>query len=498
MLEMAIDDFPSDIFNDLLPERDELPDETEEPLFDVRPILRAVTSGDDAPVDEAWPTIDHGNVARVWCERYGKNWRYVSKWGKWLYFNGTRWEVDQLRRINHETRQFVLRVSYWKCASGLAPAAMKELRGMPFVGHVQQDIRSHLDINASPEQWNSDDYLLCTPAGVIDLRTSKLIPARREHYMTKQTSVSPKRMDTPVWDNFLSKFMRGNKEMVDYLYRFGALCLSGDTSNQSLAFFYGVGQNGKGVFLKALLEIMGDYAIAADASVFMASGAEKHPTAIARLNGARAVIVDETEQGMRWNEQRVKRVTGGIKIEAHFMGQDDFEFMPRFKLAMAGNHKPVLRGIGKSMQRRIHLIPCLHVVPDAERDDYLQDKLRAEYPGILAKMIDAFPQWMEMRLSPPDEITAAVADYMDSSDVMGEFIQDRCIQTGETIRNALYQDYRDWMSSRGEKPWSSAAFYSALEERGYSSVRSATARTIKGLSLKQPTPQRSGGWHGED
>ena len=69
------------------------------------------------------------------------------------------------------------------------------------------------------------------------------------------------------------------------------------------------------------------------------------------------------------------------------MRQDFFEFLPQFKLIIAGNHKPGLRSVDEAIRRRFNLIPFTITIPPSERDELLPEKLKAELPGILAWMI---------------------------------------------------------------------------------------------------------------
>ena len=85
---------------------------------------------------------------------------------------------------------------------------------------------------------------------------------------------------------------------------------------------------------------------------FTASNTDRHPTELAALRGARLVTATETEEGRRWAESRIKQLTGGDPIAARFMRQDLFEFVPQFKLVIAGNHKPQLRNVDEAMRRR--------------------------------------------------------------------------------------------------------------------------------------------------
>ena len=100
---------------------------------------------------------------------------------------------------------------------------------------------------------------------------------------------------------------------------------------------------GKTTFINAITAAMGDYHKTAPIETFTASSHDRHPTELAGLRGARLVTANETEEGRRWAESRIKALTGGDPIPARFMRQDFFDYAPQFKLLVAGNHKPGLR-----------------------------------------------------------------------------------------------------------------------------------------------------------
>ncbi|MGA7346531.1 MAG: phage/plasmid primase, P4 family [Pseudolabrys sp.] len=139
--------------------------------------------------------------------------------------------------------------------------------------------------------------------------------------------------------------------------------------------------------------------------------------------GARLVTAVETEEGRRWAESRIKSLTGGEKISARFMRQDFFEFLPQFKLIIAGNHKPGLRSVDEAIRRRFNLIPFTITIPPSERDELLPEKLKAELPGILAWMIRGCTDWLERGLSPPQMVTTTAA-YLESEDAVAAWIED--------------------------------------------------------------------------
>jgi len=105
------------------------------------------------------------------------------------------------------------------------------------------------------------------------------------------------------------------------------------------------------------------------------------------------VTATETEEGRQWAESRIKSLTGGDRVSARFMRQDFFEFTPQFKLFIAGNHRPGLRSVDEAIRRRFHLVPFAVTIPAEERDGELTEKLKAEWPGILAWIVAGCLKW---------------------------------------------------------------------------------------------------------
>jgi putative DNA primase/helicase len=138
------------------------------------------------------------------------------------------------------------------------------------------------------------------------------------------------------------------------------------------------GANGKSVLLSTVAGILGDYYRTAPIETFTAANGERHPTDLAGLRGARLVSATETEEGRRWAESRIKQLTGGDIISARFMRQDFFEFLPAFKLFIAGNHKPSLRSVDEAIRRRFHLVPFAVTIPADERDGDGRSRTRSD------------------------------------------------------------------------------------------------------------------------
>ena len=180
------------------------------------------------------------------------------------------------------------------------------------------------------------------------------------------------------------------------------------------------------MLINTIAEISGEYHKAAPIETFTACAVDHHPTDLAGLQGARVVTSSETEEGRRWAEAKIKALTGGDKIAARFMRQNFFEFTPQFKLIIAGNHKPGLSTVDEAIRRRIYLIPFAVTIPPAERDLGLTAKLKAEWPGILAWMIEGCLAWQRDGLAPPPAVLNATAEYLEAEDAIQRWIDDAC------------------------------------------------------------------------
>jgi putative DNA primase/helicase len=145
------------------------------------------------------------------------------------------------------------------------------------------------------------------------------------------------------------------------------------------------------------------------------------------LQSVRLVIAQETEQGRSWATSKLKMMTGGDRITARFMRQDFFTYIPRFKIMILGNHKPILGNVDEAIRRRLHLIPFTVTIPENERDPRLAEKLKAEYPAILWWIMQGCEQWDEKGLVPPAKVRSATASYFATEDNVANWIANRCI-----------------------------------------------------------------------
>lgn len=462
---------------------------------------------------------DIGNAARL-VDRFGGDVRWCgSAQGEgFLVWDGMRWAPDTMRRVDHMTREVARDVvDYALELDTRARAAAQSTGGKPtpaqqaalnalreeaktwkkwakdseMVGHLKASIvTARADVAIQHEALDADPWAVNTRTGIVDLRTGFPREHAREELHTKLTGAGVGEGACPTWLAFLTRIMGGDADMVAFLQRVLGYCLTGSTREQCLFILYGNGSNGKSTFLDTVRTVFGDYAQHSRAETFVRDRKSGGiPNDIAALRGARLVTASEPEQGAQLDESLIKEMTGDAAISARFMRQEFFTFTPTFKVLLATNHRPVIRGTDHGIWRRIRLVPFLETIRDDEKDRDLGKKLEAEADAILAWAIDGARLWAEHGLQEPAAVREATEDYRADMDVLADFISEKCVLHGVSTNTELYKAFSEWQQANGEKPRSHKWLTRALFDRGYKqdATRNYGRRWV-GLSLRE-TPE---------
>lgn len=435
--------------------------------------------------------------------------RHVATWGKWLFWDGTRWQIDD--RLDHLTRtraylrdraEDLLGWAERKAAAldategeakgdklrGWAKEQSRWLRNKTTVAAVESLARSNPASVARADAFDENRLLLGTPGGTVDLRTGELRQAERGDMITKLTACAPAPPGSRPerWLTFLHDIFDGDADLIAFMQRAAGYALTGLTTEHKLLFLYGTGRNGKSVFLNTLTHIWADYARRAAAETFLNSAVEKHSTGLAGLQGARLVAGSELPVGKTWDESVIKDLTGGDRMTARFMRGDFFDFDPQLTLMIAGNNQPSFRGVDEAIRARVVLVPFLVTIPPEKRDKALPDKLKAEGPEILRWAIDGALQWLDKGLNVPAKVEAASTEYMDDEDTLGQFLTDETVKdpAGFVTTTDLHDRFKFWCERQGLHSWTLHTLRKELKSRGFQDHRRPHGRGFIGLKTR--------------
>ena len=436
----------------------------------------------DAPLPEAF---SEEALTHQWCAAHGADWRYVEELDRWYRWTGNAWEHERKRTHFYQARVICREALLWPCDPPMTPALRRTLGRASTAAAIISNLRSQPGVTLHAEMLDANPMLLATPEGIIDLETGKHGEGWREAYCTKCAAVAPIVGPLPLWTGIVDRASRGDEGMRHYLQKWAGYFLTGETREEGLLFVHGPGGSGKSTFVRVLSEILGTYSRACNMDAFTNRDRAEHSTEIAKLAGSRLVTATETDAGAKWNEPRIKQLTGRDKIAARFMRQDEFEFMPTFKIIIAGNHRPGLKTVGEEMRRRIHLVEFPETI--REQDQQLPEKLRYEYPAILQWMIDGCLAWQSEGLGKPERVTEDTEQYLRAQDVLGDWISEYIKRIdGVSARVAdCYRSYTAFAKDRGEFEPSMTRFSEDMQAKGFETFKSSVMH-FRNCSINPP------------
>jgi len=431
------------------------------------------------------PLNDDGNASRF-LSVYGEDVLYSADIGRWLVWDGKRWEEDvrgAIRIMAAHAMELFLELVDSLIAEN--PDLLRTL--VPFQKYALSSgnlgrIDSLISLAAGrcpirQEQLDSHNFLLTVENGTLDFRTGALLPHDRAHRITKLAPVTfDPEARSDLWENHISRVLGGDTTMIAYLQRWAGYCFTGDISARAFTVLHGAGCNGKSVTIEALASVLGEYACHTPPSTFeMHYGGGSMSNDLARLRGIRMVITSETNLGVRLDPGLMKRATGGEKITARFLHKEYFDFRPNFKLIMSTNNKPDLPGDDPAMWSRVKLIPFDVVIPPEEVDPALGEKLNTpeNRSAVLNWVLKGYSDFKEVGLNDPEAVQEAISDYRDDQNFFAHWLESECVvneRDGDEFdwesTRKLMESYKKWADENGAPEMSSKRFAETLKKHG--------------------------------
>jgi len=435
----------------------------------------------------------HRGQARIayrLARRYADRLMYVHGMG-WHTWNGTCWTEDH----QGATKRAVLDVLRGALADSLGDSDLRDdVRKCETAGglHGVLYIAAALEAFAvTVDDLDADPYLLNCANGTVDLRTMQVRGHNPADRITKVTRGAYRRgAVSEDWQRFLKQVLP-DSEVRDYFQRFIGLSLLGKVREHVFAVATGTGANGKGTSYLAILNAVGDYGHAAESDLFMSAKSNPNAAspALMGLLGKRFVVVSETERDHRLATALMKNLTGGDRITARALYGRQVTFGPSHTSLMVTNHLPKVAGDDPAAWRRIRVIPFDVVIPEADQDDRLGERLELAADEILSWALAGFELYERHGLAAPDAVLAATDAYQLDSDAMARFLDECCIVNPHmwTTTADAYERWQSWAIGDGAEQMSRKTFGQALDRLGYPADPSRRRRRFGlGLAAEEP------------
>jgi len=440
---------------------------------------------------EGYSRTDDGNALRL-TDAYGEVFRFCPERGRWLRWDGVRWAWDRAGEIRERARTIARELP-----SGDKPECAFRLRSLSAmsISNMVRLAATDAEIVVPLAELDADPWSLNTPSGVVDLRTGAVRRHSPDELVTKMTAFPLVEGDCPRFRAFLAETFGDDEELIAYVQRLLGYSLVGTVTEHVLPFAFGAGANGKSVLMQIAMTVLGvgddGYSVSAPSDFLMARSNAQHPTEIARLKGARLVVCQEVNSGQRFDEAKVKQLTGGDLLAGRFMRQDFFTFTPSHHLWVVGNHRPEVRDGGPAFWRRVRLVPFDHVVPEERQDRHLAAKLlEAEGPEILGWLVAGAVAAVTTGIGEPQAVLTATTSYELAEDSVARFVAETCDvgepeQPQNRIRVSTLRDrYEAWCREALVEPASAKAFTQRIRDHGVGEKRDGRARYYLGIRLR--------------
>jgi putative DNA primase/helicase len=467
--------------------------EQDAPLFTSKEILHALACNEDGD-------------AGLYIETHRGRFCYDHAAGLWYKWAGHYWQEDLLWEAteaigavieqygDEAKRQAGQRLQAEKAKdtdaakkhADLEDALIKRIRALQSVNRKQNILilarTGAASLGITGHEWDTDPGLLGCNNGVINLTTGQHQPGQPGDYIK---TIAPHvwrgiNEPAPLWENFIQEIFNADQELIEYIHKLLGYCLTGLTRHHIYLICFGLGRNGKGTMFEALQYVLGDLSGPIESEMVMQQTHFKQAgapdSAIMALRGKRLVWASESEEGRKFNVGKLKWLTGGDTLTGRApFGRKQVTFRPTHKLFLLTNYKPQAPANDYALWARLHLIPfTLSFISEPQKenerkaDPELLEKLKQEAPGILAWLVRGCFAWrQEKDLKPPESVRAATRQYQKDEDIIGQFIDERCIigQGKEVKAGDLYAAYKQWCDKQGLEAKKQAGFGTEIKKR---------------------------------
>lgn len=355
-------------------------------------------------------------------------------------------------------------------------------------------ITAHLPLMLSipASAFDANPELLCTPNGVVNLRTGKLMPHDPKYLMTKRTKANYTPGAThKAWTKALEALDTPERA---WSQRWIGCSLTGyqpDDNGAATPILLGGGSNGKSVLMTSIAHAFGEYAHMGAHALLNPDGSKDLLRASAALRGVRLCYIEELPEGVL-NGNAIKQVSATPTMKGEFKFKPEFTFTATHSLMVSANVAPRLDECTDAVMRRVAILPFdYRYVPNpSNRGDKLADgnllrelETQEAQTAILAWAVEGAKAYLaaDQHVLPATEKMQERKNlWLSNVDTLAGFFADTLIEDPEAMIpwTHLYSAFSDWQHDNGGKTWNMATFKNRVSShRMFSGFKSGKLRT---------------------
>ena len=411
-----------------------------------------------------------GNLFADWYQRRA---RYCPERKKWMIYGGRIWEADE---GNVKTMQLCKELADALVIYGLGlPESAERDAFRKFAESWQvrryretvlKDAASVYPVSAL--EFDKDPFTFNCQNGTLNLRDFAFRPHNAADMLTLISGANyDPDAKSPLWESTVNDIFQGDRALTVFTQKLYGKCLTGDTSDDRFYIKHGLTtRNGKSTMCETLRRLLGRGYCRSVKPETLAQRKYVNASApsedLARLKGARAVIVSEPDKNMTLSAGLIKTLSGGDTLSARNLNESTIEFTPCAKVILNANHLPRIDDSTVFTSGRVCVIPYNRHFREEERDKHREEKLASpeNLSGILNWCLDGLRLIYEIGFDPPESVKMATDEYWEQSDKAKRFFSERLVRNpdGEIRTQEVYAQYSAWCAANGQVPESAENF----------------------------------------
>ena len=440
----------------------------------------------------------------------------------WLIYNGRYWErsgegleIDQAIMEHMLPERIKAHIRANGTDGGIPPRLLTNTANK---NTCKDALKAMVEVKI--KDFDTDPDALNCYNGVVNLKTKETLPHDSVQRFTYCIPVEyDKDADQKDWVEWLSETVsRGEgKEqetaaLVDWMKKAGGYTITGHTREEILFYLFGPSRSGKGTFTEVMLAVMGrPLSDELPFSTFTRTetGDNQHFD-LAPLKPCRFVAASESNSYERFNDAKVKHLTGGNLVRCAFKHKAHFSYRPQFKIWLSSNSEVNADPDDNAVWGRIRVIDFPHSHLGTENKLMKSDMMKPEYlRGVLAWLVEGANEWYSMGKEGLKELptmTQAKEGQRERKDNVAAFLSEESnnyddetetiVPDGVTVTpsSTVYIRYKTWCTNNGITPKQQGGLTEALKHKGFTTKRERVTvdsksgkrtmlRCIVGLSL---------------
>lgn len=443
------------------------------------------------------------DVANRLVEMFGDRIRYAEGIG-WLIWKGTHWQRDgdEAPAVRELVKQVVslLRVEAAETGSDELWALAQKTGTARGVGAVVSLAKSDARIRVSVDDLDSHPTLLACTNGTIDLETGELYVSKPDDLLTR---CAPTQYNPDARHDGFERLLRHlipTEDARAYMQIAAGYSITGNPVEDVIFLLIGAKRAGKGTFLRALREALGEHYTETGMGSFCVDrrnpGGNAPRSDLHRLIGRRVVAASEIHPGQTFDSGRLKAMAGGERLVVRTLHQPEVEAPVSFTIWLIANDGdlPRMRPEDDALWERVRRIPVGVTVPEEERDPAFRESMGTEEAkaAALAWLVQGAIDYHANGLgSSPQSVQDAKQELREEMDDLGPFITAHIVFDPNAIeaKSAIRAAVETWADGENVPPAKQlkGALMAAAERVGV---------TIKDTTTSNSSGKRVSAWRG--